>query len=316
MFALDTHEPQVESADGLKIWAAQAGRSAKEAPTIVFVPGFASSALLFDHQFRDEELLSKYCLVRHPSHVYHVYNGCLLRSVIIYTLAQITYEPRGQGRSDSPTKDEQWTSLCHAQDFAAVCAYYDASKVFAAGWSAGCTIISDVFEHDFGHLLAGLIYLAGVPYLELFPKVNFPTVGKYYQPIKEASTGDTHGQIIANFLNICIWKPNREAMSYTFRSALIGTVATTPTTVRLHSQTKHAQNPAKLLAAIPNYEALFIVGEQEEVVKPDASVALFQEMFPRLDAVRVPEAGHAVYWERPAETNTAIVKFVDRVVKA
>ncbi|ERS97513.1 hypothetical protein HMPREF1624_05682 [Sporothrix schenckii ATCC 58251] len=290
MFALDTHEPQVESADGLKIWAAQAGRSAKEAPTIVFVPGFASSALLFDHQFRDEELLSKYCL--------------------------ITYEPRGQGRSDSPTKDEQWTSLCHAQDFAAVCAYYDASKVFAAGWSAGCTIISDVFEHDFGHLLAGLIYLAGVPYLELFPKVNFPTVGKYYQPIKEASTGDTHGQIIANFLNICIWKPNREAMSYTFRSALIGTVATTPTTVRLHSQTKHAQNPAKLLAAIPNYEALFIVGEQEEVVKPDASVALFQEMFPRLDAVRVPEAGHAVYWERPAETNTAIVKFVDRVVKA
>ncbi|KIH89904.1 hypothetical protein SPBR_00823 [Sporothrix brasiliensis 5110] len=290
MFALDTHEPQVESADGLKIWAAQAGRSAKEAPAIVFIPGFASSALLFDLQFRDEELLSKYCL--------------------------ITYEPRGQGRSDSPSKDEQWTSLCYAQDFAAVCAYYGASKVFAAGWSAGCTIISDVFEHDFGHLIAGLIYLAGVPYMELFPKVNFPSVGKYYQPIKEASTGDTHGQIIADFLDLCVWKPNREAMSYTLRSALIGTVTTTPTTVRLHSQTKHAQNPAKLLAAIPHYDALFIVGDQEEVVKPDALVAMFQETFPRLDVVRVPEAGHAVYWERPVETNTAIVKFVDRVVKA
>lgn len=66
MFALDTHEPQVTSADGLKIWAGQAGRSAKDAPTIVFIPGFASSSLLFDHQFRDEELLSKYCLVRFP----------------------------------------------------------------------------------------------------------------------------------------------------------------------------------------------------------------------------------------------------------
>jgi hypothetical protein len=63
MFALDTHEPQVTSADGVKIWATQAGHSAKDAPTIVFIPGFASSSLLFDHQFRNEELLSKYCLV-------------------------------------------------------------------------------------------------------------------------------------------------------------------------------------------------------------------------------------------------------------
>lgn len=63
MFALDTHDPQITSADGLKIWAAQAGQSAKDAPTIVFIPGYASSSLLFDHQFRDEELLSKYCLV-------------------------------------------------------------------------------------------------------------------------------------------------------------------------------------------------------------------------------------------------------------
>lgn len=64
MFVLDTHDPQVTSADGLKIWAAQAGQPPTDAPTIVFIPGFASSSLLFDHQFRDEELLSKYSLVR------------------------------------------------------------------------------------------------------------------------------------------------------------------------------------------------------------------------------------------------------------
>lgn len=64
MFALDTHDPQVVSADGVKIWAAQAGRAATEAPVIVFIPGFGSSSLWFDLQFRDEELLSKYCLVR------------------------------------------------------------------------------------------------------------------------------------------------------------------------------------------------------------------------------------------------------------
>lgn len=59
----DNPEPQVVSADGTKIWAAQAGRSPTEAPTIVFVPGFAFPSFIFEKQFQDEELLSKFCLV-------------------------------------------------------------------------------------------------------------------------------------------------------------------------------------------------------------------------------------------------------------
>ena len=62
--ALDSPEPQVVSADGTKIWAAQAGRSPADAPTIVFVPGYAFPSLIFEKQFQDEELLSRFCLVR------------------------------------------------------------------------------------------------------------------------------------------------------------------------------------------------------------------------------------------------------------
>jgi pimeloyl-ACP methyl ester carboxylesterase len=58
-----TKEPLVRSADGTRIWAASAGRSAIGAPTIVFVPGFSSSSLTFRKQFEDEDLLNKYCLV-------------------------------------------------------------------------------------------------------------------------------------------------------------------------------------------------------------------------------------------------------------
>lgn len=129
------------------------------------------------------------------------------------------------------------------------------------------------------------------------------------------TTGDTHGAAIADFVNICVWAPNRAKMSYSFRSALIGTIAMTPTAVRAAGQKLHIQNPANLLAQAPNYEALFIVGDEEEVVNPDTMIELFKPVFPRLEIVRVPGAGHTVYWERPEETKRAIIGFVDRVLK-
>ncbi|CAK7203165.1 hypothetical protein SEUCBS139899_005895 [Sporothrix eucalyptigena] len=287
MFALDTHSPQILSVDGLKIWAAQAGRSPTEAPTIVFIPGFASSSLLFDHQFRDEELLSKYCL--------------------------ITYEPRGQGRSEAPTDDAQWSSLRFAQDFEAVCHHYGASKVFVAGWSAACAMSSDIFEHNLQHLVAGLIYLAGMPYLELLGPVNLPTVAKYYHPLMGATTGDTHGSAISDFVDICVWKPNRANMSYTFRSALVGTIASTPTTTRTKSMREHHQDPTNLLKEAPNFASIFIVGDEEEVVTPDGMISKYKEILPDVQVVRVPGAGHTVFWERPVETKKAIVDFIERV---
>ncbi|KAL1896743.1 hypothetical protein Sste5346_004375 [Sporothrix stenoceras] len=290
MFALDTHDPQITSADGLKIWAAQAGQSPKDAPTIVFIPGFSSSSLLFDHQFRDEELLSKYCL--------------------------ITYEPRGQGRSEWPTDKAHWGSLYFAQDFEAVCKFYGATKVFLAGWSAGCTISSDVFEHGLGHLIQGLIFMSGMPYMKLFANIDLPAVGKYYMPIQAPSDGDTHGRACADFARCCVWEPNRANMSYTFRSALIGTIAMIPTTVRIEGTKCHPQDPANLLAAAPTQEAIFIVGDEEEIVKPDMMISMYEEMFSKLEVVRVPSAGHTVFWERPIETKKAIVSFVDRLTKS
>lgn len=104
-------------------------------------------------------------------------------------------------------------------------------------------------------------------------------------------------------------------MSYTFRSALIGTIATTPTSVRLTGQIKHHQDPTKLLAAAPNYEVIFVVGDEEEVVQPDPMIAQYKDMFPRLEVVRVAGAGHTVFWERPAETKKAMVDFIERVLK-
>lgn len=61
---LEAKTPTIQSADGTLIWAATAGRSAKEAPAVVFVPGFSMSSLIFRKQFEDKSFLAKYCLVR------------------------------------------------------------------------------------------------------------------------------------------------------------------------------------------------------------------------------------------------------------
>lgn len=147
--AIDTRHPTVRSADGTQIWAASAGRSASEAPVIVFVPGFSSSSLTFRKQFQDEDLLSRYCLVCYATLVSSPFFPFLFPYSICPTnlrllarkltsklshLSQITYEPRGQGRSGQPVEKDAYSSKRNAEDFQAVCEKFGAKKVVLAGW--------------------------------------------------------------------------------------------------------------------------------------------------------------------------------------
>ncbi|CAK7225921.1 hypothetical protein SCUCBS95973_006028 [Sporothrix curviconia] len=117
--------------------------------------------------------------------------------------------------------------------------------------------------------------------------------------------------IISDFVGLVVWEPNRASMSYTFRSALVGTMALSSTTVRLASQTEARQDPARFLQEAPRYKALCIVGDEDEVVLPDALVTMYKGILPHIDVVRIPEAGHMVFWERPVETKKAIVDFIE-----
>jgi pimeloyl-ACP methyl ester carboxylesterase len=54
---------------------------------------------------------------------------------------------------------------------------------------------------------------------------------------------------------------------------------------------------------------LCITGE-EDVVIPPAAVAVFASIVPGARLVRVPEAGHSVYWERPETFNRIVDEFL------
>jgi len=62
----------IASEDGTKIWTDAVGDPSK--PSVVFIPGASSSALVFDRQFEDPELVKDLYLVRHPPS----YKRCLL----------------------------------------------------------------------------------------------------------------------------------------------------------------------------------------------------------------------------------------------
>ncbi|KAL6833576.1 Alpha/Beta hydrolase protein [Trichoderma sp. SZMC 28015] len=159
---LETTDPQVQSEDGTLIWAASAGCSADQAPVIIFVPGFSSSSLTFRKQFQDENLLTKYCLV--------------------------TYEPRGQCRSQQPLSESAYSSEKNAQDFKAVCDRYGVKTAVLAGWSYGGLIATDVFSHLGPGWIRGIIYLSGVPWRSMLPEVLHSDGVNALQPLIEGDT--------------------------------------------------------------------------------------------------------------------------------
>ncbi len=94
------------SDDGTKIWAEATGNPTK--PPVIFIHGLACTALVFEKQFSDREMLENLYLIR--------------------------YELRGHGRSAHPEKAEAYASIRHAEDFRKVCETFGAVKPFICGW--------------------------------------------------------------------------------------------------------------------------------------------------------------------------------------
>jgi pimeloyl-ACP methyl ester carboxylesterase len=55
---------------------------------------------------------------------------------------------------------------------------------------------------------------------------------------------------------------------------------------------------------------LLCVTGEEDVVIPPAAVAVLASIVPGARHARVPEAGHSVYWERPAAFNRLVDEFL------
>ena len=127
--------------------------------------------------------------------------------------------------------------------------------------------------------------------------------------------GDTAGDFYRRYVEMCFLKPYRSTMPYTLKTAIMGSIALTTSTLRRREATIRTQQPAKLLAAAPHVDTLFVLGSTDEAVKTDVIQAYLGDNFPRLQTALIAESGHAMFWEKPEEFDKLVVDFVVRVNK-
>ncbi|KAJ5901195.1 hypothetical protein N7504_007188 [Penicillium tannophilum] len=283
---LEAKTPTIQSADGTLIWAATAGRSAKEAPAVVFVPGFSMSSLIFRKQFEDKSFLAKYCL--------------------------ITYEPRGQGRSGQPLNKEAYSSARNAEDFRAVCEAFGARKVVHVGWSYGGLIPADVFAHLGPDWISGVILLSGIPWRSMLPDVAHPYGSAALAPlIQEDATSIATG--FEMVFDSCFHPSVATSISYTEKTALIGAIAQQHPIARTLLLTAREQTETRLMEYASELPILLIIGEYDRQLNWVKLDELLKRAFKRYELLLVKDAAHASFWEKPDETNPAIGSFIDKM---
>ncbi|KAL7932810.1 Alpha/Beta hydrolase protein [Trichoderma chlorosporum] len=294
-------EPTVRSADGTLIWAASLGRSAAEAPAIVFVPGFSSSSLTFRKQFESKILLEKYCM--------------------------ITYEPRGQGRSEQPLNKEAYSSKHNAEDFKAVCETFGAKKVILAGWSYGGIIPVDVFANLGSEWIIGIIYFSGLPWRSIVSMILHMSTNTRITAMKHSEIGHPHAfEVISALLSndngtviktvgpvvdSCFYPPSLESMSYSEYAALTGAMAQQHPLARALLLNEREQDPIKLLEHADTLPVTLIIGEHDTQIVWENVDALLRRHFKKYTLNLVRDAGHSAFWEKPAVVDEAIQSFTD-----
>ncbi|KZT62281.1 alpha/beta-hydrolase [Calocera cornea HHB12733] len=265
------------SADGTPIYAEAVGDPSK--PSIVFVPGLALSAVVFDPLFDNARLLSKYYLVR--------------------------YEPRGHARSGQPEAEEAYASARYADDFTAVVRGFALHKPIWAGWS-----VADIVAALGPQALTALVYISGVPSMVGAEPMRSPLlnscVGGLLSP-------DAAGQAAAarTFVDACFDRP--DAVSYAMRMAMLGSTFTQSATARLRVLMRQ-QDPAPLFrAAQAGLPLLFVTGDRDKAVVAPEVVKVLRANFKRLMLREVKGAGHTCFVEDTHAFVDALVEFADMV---
>ncbi|KAI0076344.1 alpha/beta-hydrolase [Panus rudis PR-1116 ss-1] len=271
------------SKDGTKIWADASGDPSK--PHVVFIHGLACTALAFEKQFSDPNLLNNLYMVR--------------------------YELRGHGRSDQPSNAEAYESIRYAEDYRTVCEAYNLKKPFICGWSYGALIPVDVIDAYGADDIAGIIY-AGGPMLTRYLHSQYihPTIASLIPALLDPSP-DALPTGARLFVESCVENPEETLPFDTKIKWIGGTLMQTPT-ARTHTVMR-GQNTKRWEEEIKNIPALLIQGEADRHSQTEKLIPVAHQWVPKLDVVVLKGVGHAPAFENAVDTNRALLEFVQRV---
>lgn len=216
----------------------------------------------------------------------------------------ITYDLRGHGLSGKPVgaapyrEGRRW-----ADDLATVIAATGAHRPVLVGWSLGATVISNYLALQGDADIAGAVYVDGVIELASAQIVPHPEV------YRELVSPDlrTHLDAIRTFLALCFATPPAPELF----QRLYATAAMASWDMQRAVQGQDVAAAKGLGGArVPLW---LLYGEQDALVRPEASIARALALNPRITVTRYAASGHAPFMEEAPRFNRDLAAFVDRL---
>ncbi|KAF6752106.1 Alpha/Beta hydrolase protein [Ephemerocybe angulata] len=303
-------EKFVSSSDGTQIFAQAVGNS--RLPALVFVHGFAVSALVWANIFRDTNLLRYFYLV--------------------------AYDLRGHGRSGKPGMPEEYSTKLLADDFVAVTRAFGVEKPLYVGWSLGGThrpnpksaarsltslmhfhdtgsFASDVLEHYGVDALAGIVYTTAVPYLAASPKVLTSYVQNTVIPGLTDLTNSSLALSTRIDMTTNLFSHPEKAPAEVLWSWLGSSALLEPAKATLISGPGRVQDTANLFKAGQGGLPVLVVNGDEDRYVVGEEVVRALEGFKGLEVHSVRGGSHALFWERQVVFVGVVGEFARRVFK-
>ncbi|TCD62666.1 hypothetical protein EIP91_006588 [Steccherinum ochraceum] len=275
----------VTSTDGTSIWADDAGvKPELGGIPVVFIHGFACTALVWEKQFSDPMLRKNLYMIR--------------------------YEIRGHGRSDHPLVAEAYTGQRYAEDFMAVCEAFGVEKPFVCAWSFGALMPVDIVEAFGPDVMSGVIYPGGPGITqELHAKYVSPFLAEFIVLI--TNDADQVNQAANMFVDSCLHNP-QGMLPFEKRLQWLAGFLLPSSTARMRTLMRTQESGRWEREFRPCKPHLLIQGTKDRHTVTEKLIPVVKETFPHVEIKVVEDVGHAVCWEAPEQHNKYLLEFVRR----
>ncbi|SJL08846.1 uncharacterized protein ARMOST_12217 [Armillaria ostoyae] len=274
----------VPSKDGALIYADAVGDPTK--PCLVFVHGLALSGAVFDNLFTNSKLIANFYLVR--------------------------YDMRGHGRSAMPESLDDYSSEIFAEDFKAVAQAFKIEKPIFVGWSLGGTIVCDIAAHLPKGTLAGVVYLAALPFIgPIMGRVGTPLVLGFLPGLFSTDDVNLSTKTTIDFVDSLFSDPKN--VPFSFKTSCLGS-ALLQSPKACSNVVSRPQDPERLYElAKEGLPLLALSGTADQQVHGDVVVEEMRPYFKNMDVRTVEGGSHALFYDNEAEVVNSISTFASKV---
>ncbi|EKS1844519.1 alpha/beta hydrolase [Cronobacter muytjensii] len=200
----------------------------------------------------------------------------------------ITFDLRGHGLSDKPDNDNAYREGRRwGADLAAVIEKSGAPRPVLVGWSLGGAVITSYLAEYSDSRIAGALYVGGV--VELTPAL-IPAHPAIYRNMTAADLL-THLDGEREFLRLCFYQqPDRDTFERLLANAAMASWI-------MQRNVPQIMVPAEKALSAARVPLLFIYGQHDALVNPQASLIRAKALNPRIQSEWYARSGHAPFIE-------------------